>query len=109
MPLLINYQEVQYRLNASEMTGSGGIPAFLGIRRLHCSGYLHRADALTSWRVLFFIDFSAPPPWHTVCSELVESIRARIALADLQLTFFGDNRSVILVQFPSDRINYAIH
>ena len=88
MPLLIDYQEILYRLNVSDMDGLRweDLPASLGIRRLHCSGYLHRADVLTSWRVLFFIDFSAPPPWHTVSSEFVESIRACIALADLQLS-----------------------
>jgi hypothetical protein len=64
------------------------LPASLGIQY---GDYIiqvisHQADALTSWPVLFFIDFSALLPWHTVPSEFVESIRALIALADLQLT-----------------------
>ena len=48
--------------------------------------------------------------YSTVSSEFVESIRARIALADLQPTSsVGQqySRSTILVQLPSDRINYA--
>ena len=54
------------------------------------------------------IDFSAPPPWaysiiriRGVDSSLHRSCRS-------PTKFFGNNRSVILAQLPSDRINYAV-
>lgn len=92
LPLLIEY--VLYLLTPR---GSGGKLTSVSRHTATTmfSFFLHRTDALSSWRVLFLIGFSVPPPWHTVSSEFVVLIRARIALADLQLIFFGNNRSII--------------
>lgn len=45
LPLLIEY--LLYRLTPLGAQVEN-LPASLGIRRLHCSGFLHRTDALTS-------------------------------------------------------------